>query len=724
MNSVTLHRTLVFVLSGAGLFMSLLLAGCAAGHYEGLTDRGPQTAGPQSPGLLPSAPSSDRALPWVQRPGSNEEIWVITKPLASTGESGALPPGDDTPGCGAMLARMPDAHQQVRQVPIPLQHTQVQAGIAGYLATVDVTQRFHNPYDAKIEAVYVFPLPENAAIHEFVMTIGDRKIRGLIRERAEAEKIYAQARSRGLVASLLTQERPNLFTQKVANIEPGKAIDVSIRYYHALRYDDGWYEFVFPMVVGPRYNPAGSSDGVGAVARGAQGVSGQKTEVQYLRPTERSGHDIDLAVDLQPGVAVEEIVCRSHRVRSTVSAMRDQADVVLMPDDRIPNKDFVLRYRVAGAKVKSGLVLHHDDRGGFFTLMVFPPRDLQALPREPMELVFLLDCSGSMNGQPLERVKQAVTAALRGMDGRDTFQVITFADHPEVMTPGPIPATPENRRLGLAYVAGLRSEGGTEMLSGMRAAIQRGADPHRRRLVALFTDGFIGNENQVIAEVAQARGDIRFFAFGVGSAPNRYLIDGVAKAGAGAAAYVGLNDDPSQATAQYLERISHPALTDLAIDYGGMQVFEVYPNRVADLYLGRPIIVTGRCQGRPSRPITVTGRAGGQVLSFPVAAVDDLPAHAPAGGAWRLDATQALPPLWARLKIAELCDQIASTGDQGGELLEQVKAAAIEYGLLSDFTAFVAVDASRRTQGHTGTTVNVPVPVPEGTRYDTTVQEK
>jgi len=198
----------------------------------------------------------------------------------------------------------------------------------------------------------------------------------------------------------------------------------------------------------------------------------------------------------------------------------------------------------------------------------------------------------------------------------------------------------------------------------------------------------------------------------------------VAKAGAGAAAYVGLNDDPSQATAQYLERISHPALTDLAIDYGGMQVFEVYPNRVADLYLGRPIIVTGRCQGRPSRPITVTGRAGGQVLSFPVAAVDDLPAHAPAGGAWRLDATQALPPLWARLKIAELCDQIASTGDQGGELLEQVKAAAIEYGLLSDFTAFVAVDASRRTQGHTGTTVNVPVPVPEGTRYDTTVQEK
>jgi Ca-activated chloride channel family protein len=652
-----------------------------------------------------------------------EEIWVITKPPAPATDRGEQSASDDVPGCGAMVARLTDEHQQIRQVPVPLKHTEVKVGIAGYLATVDVTQQFQNPYDAKIEAVYVFPLPVNAAVNEFVMTIGERRIRGIIRERMEAEKIYAQAKSRGLVASLLTQERPNIFTQKVANIEPGKAIDVSIRYYHTLGYDDGWYEFVFPMVVGPRYNPPGGTDGVGAVARGAQGVSGQSTEVQYLRPSERSGHDIALEVSIQPGVAMEEIVCSSHRVRSELSQAHDHATVALLPDDRIPNKDFVLRYRVAGQTVKSGLVLHRDDRGGYFTLMVIPPSDLKALRREPMELVFLLDCSGSMDGQPLDRVKQAVAAALRDMDALDTFQIITFADSPVMMAPKPLAATAENRRRALAYVAGLSSAGGTEMLSGIRAAIQGAPDRRRRRLVALLTDGFIGNENQVIAEVAKARGDIRFVCVGVGSAPNRYLIDGVAKAGGGAAAYVGLNDDPSQATTQYLEQISHPALTDLAIDYGGMSVCDVYPKRLGDLYLGRPVIVTGRCRGTPSRAITVSGIVAGQVLSYPVAMVENPPADGPAGS-WRLDTTKALPPIWARLKISYLCDQSACTGDPDGELLGQIKSTAIAYGLMSDFTAFIAVDSTRRTQGRSGTTVNVPVPVPEGTHYDTTVQER
>ncbi|MHC4155817.1 MAG: VIT domain-containing protein [Planctomycetota bacterium] len=333
-----------------------------------------------------------------------DEVWVIVKAEAEH----APRPADDEPGCGAMLARLP---KEEKEIPLPLKHTDVKGQISGYIATVDVTQQFHNPYGEKIEAVYVFPLPQNAAINEFIMTIGERKIRGIIRERQQAERIYKEAKERGHVASLLTQERPNIFTQKVANIEPGKAIDVNIKYFNTLAYVDGWYEFVFPMVVGPRFNPPGYTDGVGAVGRGKAGISGQKTEVQYLKPHERSGHDIAVAVDIDAGVAIEEVVCPSHAITNS-RVNPEKRTVKLSTLDTIPNKDFVLRYKVAGRKVKSALVTHRDERGGFFTLMLYPPDNLNHLRRAPMEMIFVLDCSGSMRGKPIAKAKDAIRRAL------------------------------------------------------------------------------------------------------------------------------------------------------------------------------------------------------------------------------------------------------------------------------------------------------------------------
>jgi len=190
-------------------------------------------------------------------PSPAEEVWVISRTRSISN-----PFARDIPGSGSMVVE-----KDKIQVPMPLKHTAVKAAISGYIATVKVTQQFQNPYEEKIEAVYVFPLPENAAVNEFVMTIGERRIRGIIREREEAEKIYRKAKQQGYVASLLTQERPNIFTQSVANLEPGKAIDVTIQYFHTLACSDGWYEFVFPMVVGPRFNPPGTTDGVGAAPR-------------------------------------------------------------------------------------------------------------------------------------------------------------------------------------------------------------------------------------------------------------------------------------------------------------------------------------------------------------------------------------------------------------------------------------------------------------------------
>ncbi|MBN2592981.1 MAG: VWA domain-containing protein [Sedimentisphaerales bacterium] len=644
----------------------------------------------------------DRQIPVELLNVSADEIWVIAK-----AETQAVPVDEDTPGSGAMLAKLP---KEEKEIPMPLKHTDVKGQISGYIATVDVTQQFHNPYDEKIEAVYVFPLPQNAAINEFIMTIGERRIRGIIRERKEAEQIYQQAKRQGHVASLLTQERPNIFTQKVANIEPSKQIDVNIKYFNTLAYVDGWYEFVFPMVVGPRFNPPGFTDGVGAIARGKAGISGQKTEVQYLKPGERSGHDISLAVDIDAGVAIEEVVCTSHVVTNN-SSSHNKRTVKLSSLDSIPNKDFVLRYKVAGKTVKSALVTHRDERGGFFTLMLYPPENLSYIKRAPMEMIFVLDCSGSMSGKPIAKAKQAITRALKKLQPDDTFQVIRFSNNASQLGPNPLPATPENIRRGLEYVESLSGSGGTMMIEGIKAALDFAHDPQRFRLVSFMTDGYIGNETEILAAIHQRLGASRIFSFGVGSSVNRYLLDRMAKLGKGAVAYIGLDESAGKVVEKFYDRISHPALTDVEIDWGNMQVTDMYPSRIPDLFVGRPVIITGRFKANSSTTIHVKGKVGDMTQDIAIAAdLGDLAiTHS------------GIACVWARKKIETLGSR--ATYDTNPDLPGEIKQVALEYGLMSAYTAFIAVDSSHKTSGDHGVTVAVPVPVPDGVRYETTVQQ-
>jgi Ca-activated chloride channel family protein len=631
-----------------------------------------------------------------------EELWVIAKGVAST-----APPAKDRPGCGCLMAKLPDVE---KEVPVPLKHTSVTGNIDGYIASVDVTQQFQNPYSSKIEAVYVFPLPENAAVNEFVMTVGERKIRGIIREREQAEKIYNEARSQGHVASLLTEERPNIFTQKVANIEPGKQIDINIRYFNTLRYDEGAYEFVFPMVVGPRYNPPATNDGVGSVARGAHNASGQNTEVQYLAPNERSGHDVSVSLNIKAGVNIENVRCVNHSVDIKESS-ESERQITLSPSDSIPNKDFVLRYKVAGEQIKTAMMTHKDDHGQYFTMMLYPPAELKQVQRSPMEMVFVLDCSGSMNGRPLDQARAAVTHALQKLTPRDTFQIIDFSNTASQLGPAPINATPENLRNGLAYLASLNGSGGTEMIEGLKAALDFPHDEGRYRVVSFMTDGYIGNDADILHAIAQKTGDSRIFSFGVGQSPNRYLMDRMALLGRGAVAYLSLNDDPVQIMEQFHESISHPAMTDLSINWGSMNVTDVYPQIVPDLIVGRPVVLTGRFTGEPGT-VTVNGRTGMQPVSYSVA----------------LDARDAnkehkgIGAVWARLKIADLMAQVSRTPDQAEQIQQSVLRTALDYSLMSALTAFVAVDSMTKTEGAFGTTVAVPVPVPEGVRYDTAVE--
>ena len=671
-------------------FVLILTAGCTSVENRTVPGRA-RHADTQGAAATPSIPGA--------LPSTHEEIWVIAQTRSISNPAGVTP--STRPTGGALCVQIEN-----ELIPMPLRHTDVKSAIAGYIASVTVLQQFHNPYEEKIEAVYVFPLPENAAVSDFVMTIGERRIRGIIRERAEAERIYGEAKRQGYVASLLTQERPNIFTQSVANIEPGRAIDVTIQYFHTLAYDDGWYEFVFPMVVGPRFNPAGTTHGIGAVKRTKPGSSGQNTEVSYLKGRERSGHDISLQVDVA-GVTIEELSCVTHRTHSSRHSP-DHVTVTLSGDETIPNKDFVLRYRVTGDRIKSSLLTHRDQRGGFFTFMLYPPSDLQALSRQPLELVFVLDCSGSMSGPPIEQARTAIRQALERLQPEDSFQIMNFSEQSSALGPRPLAATPVNIGKGLAYLHKLNGDGPTMMIEGIKAALDFPHDPARLRFVCFLTDGYIGNEAEILSAVEQRLGASRIFSFGVGSSPNRYLLDGLARTGRGVVAYLGLKDDARDVMNAFFDRISHPALTDVKIDWGGLKVTEVFPGQVPDLFVGRPIIVTGRCEEVPGT-IRVEGNAAGRSVSLSVTAEKTSPANLP-----------VLASVWARMKIADLMNRPRAR--EGGDGSAAIKSVALDFNLVSPHTAFVAVDASRRTAVQPEVTTPVAVPVPEGDNPDKTIE--
>ena len=637
------------------------------------------------------------------RPG--EELWVIEssrkpryrRPIRKRG---------DKPTQGKLMAKLPNSK---KQVPLPLRHTEVKARISAFISSVDVSQLYHNPYESKIEAVYIFPLPQNAAVTNFVMTIGQRRIRGLIREKEEAKRIYRQAKRRGYVASLLTQERPNIFTQKVANIEPGKKIKVKISYFSPLPYRDGEYVFAFPMVVGPRFNPPGFKSGIGAVARGKSGISGQKMEVTYLKPGMRSGHDISIDLDLDAGVKLEEIYSSTH----TIALKREGANktrIRLKGGKAIPDRDFILRYRVAGQQLKTALMVNRAKSGNTFALVLHPPKDLRNLPRMPREMVFVLDCSGSMSGRPMAKAKEAMRRSLKKLDPNDTFQIIRFSNRASQLGKEPLPATSENIQRALKYVARLRGSGGTMMIEGIKAALDFAHDERRLRIVSFMTDGYIGNEARILQAIQKKLGAARIFSFGVGSSVNRYLLESMARVGKGAVAFVGLDQESGKEVDRFYDRVSRPALTDLSIDWGNMKISQVYPKVLPDLFVGRPVLITGRFEGKGPATIKIKGRAGQGVKSYPIK-VD-------------LDAEAAQHPgirsIWARWRIRDLSDQESYRPSK--EMKDEITKVSLTYSVLSRYTAFLAVDSLKKTAGQHGFTVKVPVPVPYGVRYDTTVK--
>ncbi len=477
----------------------------------------------------------------------------------------------------------------------PLKTTAVKADISGFISRVRVRQEFENSFTEPIEAVYVFPLSQNGAVDDMTMTVGERVIHGKIMRREEARQTYEAAKAQGKTASLLDQERPNVFTQSVANIMPGERVIVEISYVETLKYEDGAYEFVFPMVVAPRYIPNSVSDG----SKVSPPVAGT-----------RAGHDISIEVNLNAGVPVEEIRSTSHEV-DQINFTPNTAKISLRDEKTIPNKDFILRYDVTGKRIEDAVLTHRDERGGFFTLILQPPDKIASEDRTPKEIVFVLDTSGSMSGFPIEKAKEAMKLSLEGLYPEDTFNLITFAGDTAILFDRPVPATRANLDAAQDFLAERNGSGGTEMMKAIKAALEPSDAADHLRIVCFMTDGLVGNEDQIIAEV-QRHPKARVFSFGIGSSVNRYLLDKIAQEGKGEATYVSLNDDGSKSAKNFYERVRSPLLTDLSIDWNGMPVADVYPGKLTDLFSAKPVILNGRYTGAANGTIKLKGNIAGQ----------------------------------------------------------------------------------------------------------------
>jgi Ca-activated chloride channel family protein len=600
----------------------------------------------------------------------------------------------------------------VKKLEMPLKHTDVNIEVSGFVASATVTQHYHNPFEKPIEAVYTFPLPNDAAVNDMQMTIGKRTIKGLIKRKDEARKIYEQARQRGQRASLLEQERPNIFTQSVANIMPGNNIVISIRYVNILRYADGDYELVFPMVVGPRYI-------AGKVATGHSGTGwapdtdavpdASRITPPVRNPETRTGHDIALSVKLDAGVPIQHVQSPSHQINLNKINSHEYS-IKLRRTDRLPNRDFLLRYQVAGTVPEIATIAHHDERGGFFTLIIQPPKKVTNEQVVPRELIFILDTSGSMRGFPLTKSKEAMEQLIQGMRPTDRFNVVRFAGDTDTLWEQPRLYTQDHANEAWDYVNGFQSRGGTEMSKGITEALSQPAANGYLRIAFLLTDGYVGNEWSIFQAIEKERRGARVFSLGVGASVNRYLLERVAEMGRGEAFYVRQDENSEKVIDQFFQRVDRPVLAHIEIDWGRhLDVTELYPTKVPDLWAGQPIRLHGRYTKGGTDTILVRGQLANLVYKQQVRV--RLPQNEPAH--------EAMATVWARQKVRHLMNKMVRNR-RTTDLIEQITQLGLTYRLMTQWTSFVATEEkSVNVDGQLQTVVQ-PVDLPEGVSYEGT----
>lgn len=574
---------------------------------------------------------------------------------------------------------------------LPLKQTTAQVDIAGVIAKVKVKQLFENTGAKPIEAVYVFPASTRAAVHGMRMKIGSRTIEAKIEKKAEARAQYEQAKAEGKRASLLEQERPNVFTMNVANVMPKDRIEVELDYSELLVPEDSVYEFVYPTVVGPRYG--GGSDP----------AKDKWIANPYLQEGAKEPYRFDINVHLETGIPVKELVSPSHKV--VVNYLSKTSADVRLQESGGGTKDYVLRYRLAGDKIESGVLLWKGEKGeNFFLAMLEPPQRPTAAQIPSREYIFLMDVSGSMHGYPIETAKVLAKDLFGQLRPSDYFNVVTFSGGHTVLSPdGSLPATPGNIQTALDNFNRMRGSGGTELAAGLRAAY---AVPKKgqgvSRSVVVVTDGYVGVESQTYKFVREHLNEANCFAFGIGTAVNRGLIEGLARAGQGEP-FVVLGPDKAKAQADRLKKyIESPVLAGIQATFPGFEAREVAPMKIPDLLASRPVVLFGKFKGEPKGKIVVTGFAGSGKYETAIELKPEMVKAQNAPIRW----------LWARKWVAFLDDELKMT--QAKEIEDAITDLGLTYTLLTTFTSFVAVDSEVANQTGKSDKVDQPLPLPEG----------
>ncbi|MBN1183410.1 MAG: TonB family protein [Bacteroidales bacterium] len=575
---------------------------------------------------------------------------------------------------------------------LPLKATSAEVNIAGVIADVRVIQVYKNEGKNAIEAIYVFPASTRAAVYSMKMTIGDRTIVAEIREKEKARQEYEQAKQEGKSASLLEQQRPNVFQMNVANIMPGDEIKVEMFYTELLIPEDGVYEFAYPTVVGPRY----SNQPEASAPESEKWVSNPYT-TEGTKPM----YTFDISVNINAGLPVSDVKCISHDANINFDGPSTAA---ISPKNKNEgNKDFIVQYRLSGNQIESGLLLYQGKDENFFLAMMQPPKKVVESQIPPREYVFIVDVSGSMYGFPLDISKKLMKNLLSNLKPTDKFNVMLFAGGSKVLAERSLDANESNIQKAIRFIDNENGGGGTELLPALQKALALQGTENYSRSFVIATDGYVTVEKEAFDLIRNNLGKANFFAFGIGSSVNRYIIEGMAHVGYGEPLIITDPNDADKKADKFREYIQKPVLTNIEVAYPGFTVYDVEPLSVPDILAERPVIIYGKWKGTKGGKITLKGRAGDKdyTYSLDVASVK------------ASDKNIALKYLWAREKI-RLLDDYTKVSYDDKDHINQITQLGLKYNLLTNYTSFIAIDSEVRNANGTSTTVKQPLPLPEG----------
>ena len=657
------------------------------------------------PPTPPPSPHPAPARP--HRPAAPSPLFLaLLALLVMLGSASALPASTG----GGLWLRGPGGTAAIEA---PRLATDVVIDVSGPTARAVVTQVFRNVGDAWVAGTYVCPMPEDAAVDAMKLVVGDRVIVADIRERAAAKRAYEAAKAAGHAAALTEQERPNVFTNAVANIGPGETVLVQIAYQQAIPVSGGTRALRLPLVVAPRYHPAPAGAGLASAETAADPVPDRaRISPPVLDPSVAAPiNPVTLTVRLQAGFALGAVRSATHAVR--VEETGPQARRITLAEGVVPaDRDFELTWEPAPGAVPDLGLFREEIGGRTYLLATLDPPEAGADARPARDVTFVIDNSGSMSGASMRQAKAGLLAGLARLTPRDRVNVIRFDDTWDALFPEPAPAIPEALRRAEGFVAALEARGGTEMLAPLRAAL---ADPHpeetaRVRQVVFLTDGAVGDEERIFAAIQEGLGRSRLFMVGIGSAPNGHLMRHAAEIGRGSFTEIRSLDQVAERTRALYAKLEEPAVTDLVATFSDRSA-RATPDPLPDLYRGEPVVFAARLDHPPAGTLTVSGRIGGRPWSRTL----PLAGAAPGVG---------IAKVWARSKVGA-AETARITGRLGPEAVDAaVLALALEHGLTTRLTSLVAVDATpRRPAGAPLTAVDLPLNLPAGWDFATVFGE-